>query len=174
MGTDAHKKIKGLLPLASLNKCLHDWAKEQKVAPMVVEWVNCECYCHEGDANLPFNAKQTDIKISLRMENELHHMLHPDVANVLWFEDGSGISIGSWWKWGQLGTMVSVFPVRWYLHSWQMDTTELLTTGWVQFECKLEWQLLQANTCNGAKNIWKGCVIVAPKEKIEQRQAGRQ
>jgi hypothetical protein len=32
MGTNAHKKVKGLLPLASLNKCLHDLAKEQKVA----------------------------------------------------------------------------------------------------------------------------------------------
>jgi hypothetical protein len=30
VGTDAHKKVKGLLPLASLNKCLHDLAKEQK------------------------------------------------------------------------------------------------------------------------------------------------
>jgi hypothetical protein len=30
IGTDAHKKVKGLLPLASLNKCLHDLAKEQK------------------------------------------------------------------------------------------------------------------------------------------------
>jgi hypothetical protein len=40
VGTDAHKKVKGLLPLASLNKCLHDLAKEQKLAPMVVECVN--------------------------------------------------------------------------------------------------------------------------------------
>ncbi len=56
IGTDAHKKVKGLLPLASLNKCLHDLAKEQKVAQMVVECVNCEYYCHEGDANLPFDA----------------------------------------------------------------------------------------------------------------------
>jgi hypothetical protein len=47
MGTDAHKKVKGPLPLASLNKCLHDLAKEQKVAPMVVECINCEYYCHE-------------------------------------------------------------------------------------------------------------------------------
>jgi hypothetical protein len=41
VGTDAHKKVKGLLPLASLNKCLHDLAKEQKVAPMVVKCINC-------------------------------------------------------------------------------------------------------------------------------------
>jgi hypothetical protein len=79
VGTDAHKKVKGLLPLTSLNKCLHDLAKEEKVAPKVVECVNCEYYCHKGDANLPFNANQTNIKISLRMENKLHHMLHPDV-----------------------------------------------------------------------------------------------
>jgi hypothetical protein len=46
IGTNAHKKVKGLLPLASLNKCLHDLAKEQKVAPMVVECINCEYYCH--------------------------------------------------------------------------------------------------------------------------------
>jgi hypothetical protein len=55
IGTNAHKKVKGLLPLASLNKCLHDLAKEQKVAPMVVKCINCEYYCHEGDANLPFD-----------------------------------------------------------------------------------------------------------------------
>jgi hypothetical protein len=40
IGNDAHKKVKGLLPLASLNKYLHDLAKEQKVAPMVVECIN--------------------------------------------------------------------------------------------------------------------------------------
>jgi hypothetical protein len=72
-------KVKGLLPLASLNKCLHDLAKEQKVAPMVVECVNCEYYCHKGDANLPFDAELSNIKISLRMENMLHHMLCPEV-----------------------------------------------------------------------------------------------
>jgi hypothetical protein len=75
----AHNKVKGLLPLASLNKCLHDLAKEHKVAPMVVECVNCEYYCHEGDANLPFDEELSDIKISLRLQNKLHHMLHPDV-----------------------------------------------------------------------------------------------
>jgi hypothetical protein len=79
IGTNAYKKVKGLLPLASLNKCLHDLAKEQKVAPMVVECVNCEYYCHEGDANLPFDQELSDIKISLRLENKLHHMLRPDV-----------------------------------------------------------------------------------------------
>jgi hypothetical protein len=79
VGTNAHNKVKGLLPLDSLNKCLHDLAKEQKVASMVVECVNCEYYCHEGDANLPFDAELSDIKISLRMENKLHHMLCPDV-----------------------------------------------------------------------------------------------
>jgi hypothetical protein len=55
MEINAHKKVKGLLPLASLNKCLHDLAKEQKVAPM--ECINCEYYCHEGDADLPFDAE---------------------------------------------------------------------------------------------------------------------
>jgi hypothetical protein len=79
IGTNAHNKVKGLLPLTSLNKYLHDLAKEQKVAPMVVECVNCEYYCHEGDANLPFNAELRDIKISLRMKNKLHHMLCTDV-----------------------------------------------------------------------------------------------
>jgi hypothetical protein len=58
---------------------LHDLAKEQKVAPMVVECINCEYYCHEDDANLSFDAELSDVKISLRMENKLHHMLHPDV-----------------------------------------------------------------------------------------------
>jgi hypothetical protein len=79
MGTDAHKKIKGLLPLASLNKCLHDLDKEQKVAPMVAECINCEYFCHKGDANLPFNAELSNIKISLRMESKLNHMLCSDV-----------------------------------------------------------------------------------------------
>ena len=79
IGTDAHNKVKGLLPLASLNKCLHDLAKEHKVAPMVVECVNCEYYCHEGDANLTFDEELSDIKISLRLQNKLHHMLCPDV-----------------------------------------------------------------------------------------------
>jgi hypothetical protein len=78
MGSDAHKKVKGLLPLASLKNSLHDLAKEQKVALMVVKCINCEYNCHEGDANLPLDAKQTDIKISLRMENKLHHMICPD------------------------------------------------------------------------------------------------
>jgi hypothetical protein len=79
IGTNAHNKVKGLLSLASLNKCLHDLAKEQKVAPMVVECINCEYYCHEGDANLPFDEELSDIKISLRLKNKLHHMLRPDV-----------------------------------------------------------------------------------------------
>jgi hypothetical protein len=46
---------------------------------MVVECINCEYYCHEGDANLPFDEELSDIKISLRLENKLHHMLYPDV-----------------------------------------------------------------------------------------------
>jgi hypothetical protein len=46
---------------------------------MVVECVNCEYYCHEGDANLPFDEELRDIKISLRLENKLHHMLCPDI-----------------------------------------------------------------------------------------------
>jgi hypothetical protein len=79
VGADAHKKVKGLLPLISLNKCFHDLAKEQKVAPMVVKCINCEYYCYEGDANLPFDTELSNIKISLRLENKLYHMLHPDV-----------------------------------------------------------------------------------------------
>jgi hypothetical protein len=46
---------------------------------MVVKCVNCEYYCHDGDANLPFDAELSDMKISLRMQNKLHHMLCPDV-----------------------------------------------------------------------------------------------
>jgi hypothetical protein len=38
-----------------------------------------EYYCHKGDANLPFDAELSNIKISLRMENMLHHMLCPNV-----------------------------------------------------------------------------------------------
>jgi hypothetical protein len=79
IGTDAHNKVKGLLPLAFLNKCLHDLAKEHKVAPRVVECVNCEYYCHDGDAILPFDEELRDIKISLSLQNKLHHMLRPDV-----------------------------------------------------------------------------------------------
>jgi hypothetical protein len=88
-----HKKVNGLLSLASLNKCFHDLAKEHKVAPMVVKCINCEYYCHKGEANLPFDEELSNIKISLRLENKLHHMLCLDVL-YLWFEDGSGISIG--------------------------------------------------------------------------------
>jgi hypothetical protein len=59
---------------------LHDLAKEHKVDPNVVKCINCEYYCHEGDANLPFDEELSDInKISLRLENKLHHMLRPDV-----------------------------------------------------------------------------------------------
>jgi hypothetical protein len=65
IGTDAHNKVEGLLPLASLKKSLHDLAKEHKVVPMVVECISCEYYCHEGDANLPLDAELSDIKISL-------------------------------------------------------------------------------------------------------------
>jgi hypothetical protein len=61
-----------LLPLASLNKCLHNLANKHKVAPMVVECVNCEYYCIEGDANLPFDEELSDIKISLRLENQMY------------------------------------------------------------------------------------------------------
>jgi hypothetical protein len=46
---------------------------------MVVECINCEYYCHEGDANLPFDEELSDIKISLRLQNKLHHMLCLDV-----------------------------------------------------------------------------------------------
>jgi hypothetical protein len=46
---------------------------------MVVKCINCEYYCHKGDANLPFDIELSNIKISLRMENKLHHMLCPDV-----------------------------------------------------------------------------------------------
>jgi hypothetical protein len=63
IGTNVHKKVKGLLLLASLKKCLHDLAKDQKVAPMVVECVSCEYNCHEGDANLPFDEELSNIKL---------------------------------------------------------------------------------------------------------------
>jgi hypothetical protein len=46
---------------------------------MVVKCINCEYYCHEGDANLPFNEELSNIKISQRLENKLYHMLHPDL-----------------------------------------------------------------------------------------------
>jgi hypothetical protein len=49
-----------------------------------------------------------------------------------------------------------------------MGTAALPTTCRVQFECKLEWQLLQANTCNGAEIIRKDAVVVPPKEMKEQ------
>jgi hypothetical protein len=65
----------------TLNKCLHDLAKEHKVAPMVVKCINCGYYCNNCDANLPFNEELSNIKISLRLENKLHHMLHPDVLH---------------------------------------------------------------------------------------------
>jgi hypothetical protein len=51
---------------------------------MVVECVNCEYYCHDGGANLPFDEELSIIKISLRLENKLHHMLCPDVLYYGW------------------------------------------------------------------------------------------
>ena len=79
MGTDAHKKVKHILLVASLNKCFHNLAKECKVPPMVIECMNCEFACHEGNPNLLFDAKECDIKIGLRMENKMGHAFHPDV-----------------------------------------------------------------------------------------------
>jgi hypothetical protein len=57
VGTDAQKKVNHILLVASLNKCFHDLAKELKVPPMVVECMNCEFACHEGDPYLPFDTK---------------------------------------------------------------------------------------------------------------------
>jgi hypothetical protein len=65
VGTDAHNKVKNILPLASLNKCFHDLAKEKKQLPMVIECVACEFHCHDGDPDLPFDAKYSDVKIKL-------------------------------------------------------------------------------------------------------------
>ncbi len=118
MGTDAHKKIKGLLTLASLNKCLHDLDKEQKVAPIVVECINCEYFCHKGDANLPFNAE-------LSMESKLNHMLCSDVMYYGLMMVG-GISIGSLWKWEQLGSV----PLSWHF---QLDGS--YTDEWILQHC---------------------------------------
>jgi hypothetical protein len=68
-----------------------------------------------GDANLPFDEELSDIRISLRLENKLHHMLCLD---VLYYglrmvqvspldHDGS--------ERGQMVTLLlfSAFPVRW-------------------------------------------------------------
>jgi hypothetical protein len=46
---------------------------------MVIEFMNCEFACHEGNPDLPFNAKKCDIKIALRMENKMGHAFHPVV-----------------------------------------------------------------------------------------------
>jgi hypothetical protein len=78
-GTDAHNKVKHILLVASLNKCFHDLAKEHKVPPMVIECMNCKFACHKGNPNLPFDAKECDIKIALRMENKMGHTFFPDM-----------------------------------------------------------------------------------------------
>jgi hypothetical protein len=118
---------------------------------MVVECINCEYDSHKGDANLPFDAELSDIKISLRMENKLHHMLCPDVMYY-----------GS--------RMVQVSPLD---HDGSRE-------NWVVFHCYQHFQsdgsytdkrILQ-HTCNGAENIRKDIVVVQPKETKEQR-AGR-
>jgi hypothetical protein len=75
VGTDAHKKVKHILQVASLNKCFHDLAK----APPVIECMNREFACHEGNINLPFDAKECDIKIGLCLENKMGHTFCPDV-----------------------------------------------------------------------------------------------
>jgi hypothetical protein len=79
VGTNAHNKVKHILPVASLNKCFHDLAKEHKVPPMVIECMNCEFACHEGNPNLPFDAKECDIKIGLHMENKMGHTFCPGI-----------------------------------------------------------------------------------------------
>jgi hypothetical protein len=52
VSTNAHNKVKHIRPVASLNKCFHDLAKELKVPPMVVECINCKFACHEGDPEI--------------------------------------------------------------------------------------------------------------------------
>jgi hypothetical protein len=47
-----------------------------------------------ADANLPFDAELSDIKISLRIEKRARSYALSR-CNVLWFKDGSGISVGS-------------------------------------------------------------------------------
>jgi hypothetical protein len=79
VGIDAHNKVKHILLVASLNKCFHELVKEHKVPPMVTECMNCKFACHEGDPDLPFDAKECNIKIALRMENKMGHVFHPDV-----------------------------------------------------------------------------------------------
>jgi hypothetical protein len=41
--------------------------------------MDCKFACHEGNPNLPFDAKECNIKIGLRMENKMGHAFHPDV-----------------------------------------------------------------------------------------------
>jgi hypothetical protein len=53
---------------------------------MVVECINCECYCHKGDANLPLNAELSDIKISPDVMYYCFRM----VQVSLFDHDGSG------------------------------------------------------------------------------------
>jgi hypothetical protein len=79
VGTNAHNKVKHILLVASLNKCFHDLAKEHKVHPMVKECMNCNFTCHKGNPNLPFDAKECDVKIALCMENKMGHAFHPDI-----------------------------------------------------------------------------------------------
>jgi hypothetical protein len=81
---------------------------------MVVECINCEYYCHEGDANLPFDSELSDIKISLRTKKKLHYMLCPDVMYY-----GSRMvqvspldHAGSRDNWGSVPLFLA-FPVRW-------------------------------------------------------------
>jgi hypothetical protein len=41
--------------------------------------MNCEFACHERNPDLPFDAKECDIKIGLHMENKMGHAFHPDI-----------------------------------------------------------------------------------------------
>jgi hypothetical protein len=41
--------------------------------------MKCKFACHEGDPDLPFNAKDCDIKVTLCMETKMGHAFHPDV-----------------------------------------------------------------------------------------------
>ncbi len=67
------------------NKSCHDllryWSWCEVHSKVSTEWMESllgRGWC-EGDANLPFDEELSDIKISLRLENKLHHMLCPDV-----------------------------------------------------------------------------------------------
>jgi hypothetical protein len=55
------------------------WWLSVLIANLLVTKVILKFACHEGDPDLPFDAKECDIKVTLQIENKMGHAFCPDV-----------------------------------------------------------------------------------------------